>query len=187
MRKLSRFLNFVIIALIFVIGVGAFYLKSQPESQIAKPIAKSLTKSHLSQQDLDNIVNMHIKKTAFEAQKTKMITEKSAAETQKMLIELERLKKIQEQKEIADIPLDRQIWKNDQNLSLQSSETVLEGENQISKMNEEEKKEYARQWKENALKEGYLLELSPDLEVIRFTPIRKPSLLDDSVESYPSD
>lgn len=187
MRKLSRFLNFVIIALIFVIGVGAFYLKSQPESQIAKPIAKSLTKSHLSQQDLDNIVNMHIKKTVFEAQKTKMITEKSAAETQKMLIELERLKKIQEQKEIADIPLDRQIWKNDQNLPLQSSETVLEGENQISKMNEEEKKEYARQWKENALKEGYLLELSPDLEVIRFTPIRKPSLLDDSVESYPSD
>ena len=179
MRKLSRFLNFVIIALIFIIGVSVFYLKSQPEPQVAKP--------QLSQEDLDNIVNTHIKKTVFEAQKTKIITEKSASETQKMLFELARLKKLQEEKEIADIPIDRQIWKNDQNLPLQSSSTVLEGENQIGKMNDEEKKEYARQWKENALKEGYLLELSPDLEVIRFTPIRKPSLLDDSVESYSSD
>lgn len=179
MRKLSRFLNFLIFTLILIISAAFYYLKATPEPAKAKPA--------LSEQELDNIVNKNIKKTVLETQIAKSLVQKSLLDTQKMLTELEKLKKKQEEKEIENIPRERQIWKDVQNENSPLIENYTEDKSDLSKMNEQEKKEYAREWIQNALREGYLLELSPSLEVIRYTPIRKPSQLDDSVESFPSD
>ncbi len=48
------------------------------------------------------------------------------------------------------------------------------------------REEYARQYIENARKDGFEVELSDDLEVIRASPIRKPSQEIDMVEISPS-
>lgn len=185
MKRLGSFLNFLIFALVVIIGGAIYYVKSNSAVKtagLAEP---------LSSQQIDDIVNTHIKKTVRENRQTKMLNEKTMLETYKKLAELERQKKIDQDKEIAKIPTERQIWKEDQKVNDVTPEQVIggainEGIEQ-EKMDEAEKKEYARQWIQNARKAGYLLELSPDLEVIQYTPIRKPSQQDDSVESSPSD
>lgn len=48
------------------------------------------------------------------------------------------------------------------------------------------KQEYARQFIENARRDGFEIELNDDLEVIRATPIRKPSNDIDEVDILPS-
>lgn len=184
MKRLGSFLNFLIFALVVIIGGAVYYLKSNS-------MVKAARQSELSEQQIDDIVNSHIKKTVQESRQTKIINEKAMLDTLKKLTELERQKKIEQDKEIAKIPTARQIWKEEQKVNDVTPEQVIGGVINDSveqeKMDEAEKKEYARQWIQNARKAGYLLELSADLEVIRYTPIRKPSQQEDSVESSPSD
>ena len=168
------------------LGGAFFYYKNSKDSR--QPATKS---SELSSLELDQIVNKYIKTTNQEALKTKIMAEKFMIETRKKLAEIERQKRLKEDKEIADIPKDRQIAKHDEIDENRSPAEVLLSKLKDKKMQEQqeeyEKQEYARQWILNASKAGYLLELSPDLEVIRYTPIRKPSQQDDSTDSTPSD
>lgn len=186
MRKLNSFLNLLIFSLVIVIGGAFFYFKSVNDPrQPAKEKG-----SELSSQELDLIVNKYIKTTNLEALKTKIMAEKFMIEARKKLAEIERQKKIKQDKEISEIPQDRQIRKDNNNDTESPNQIinskVYENHDQEG-MDEFEKKEYARQWILNARKAGYLLELSPELEVIRYTPIRKPSQQDDSADSNPSD
>lgn len=186
-KKISSFLNLLIISLVLVIGAIVFYAKNAKE-----PVShEKINTTELSSQDLDSIVNKHIKSVNEEALKTKIMAEKSMIETQNKLAELERLNKIKQDKENASIPIDRQIRKDVQNEIGASPADMINAKiyekNQQDEMDAAEKKEYARQWIQNARKAGYLLELSEDLEVIKYTPIRKPSQQDDSATSYPSD
>lgn len=181
-KKLNSFLNFLILALAVVIGGVFFYFKTHKENQLSFK-GKS---SELSAQELDRIVNKYIKTTNQEALKSKIMAEKFMTEARQRLAELDRQKKLKQDKENAEIPKERQIRKDN------SLDTVVvnSGNSEINDQNameEIEKKEYARQWILNARKAGYILELSPELEVIKYTPIRKPSQQDDSTESYPSD
>lgn len=184
MRKLNSLLNLLIFTLVIVLGGAFFYLKNSKEPRT--PAAKT---SELTSQELDQIVNKYIKTTNQEALKTKIMAEKFMIETRKKLAEIERQKRMKQDKENAEIPRDRQISKDADEISRPAD--VLLSKLNDKKMQEQqeeyEKQEYARQWILNARKAGYLLELSPDLEVIRYTPIRKPSQQDDSTESTPSD
>lgn len=183
MRKLNSLLNLVIFTLVIILGGGFFYFKYSKEGRQAA--SKS---SELSSQELDRIVNKYIKTTNQEALKTKIMAEKFMIETRKKLAEIERQKRLKQDKENAEIPRDRQISKDEET---RSPAEVLQSNLNDKKMQEQqeeyEKQEYARQWILNARKAGYHLELSPDLEVIRYTPIRKPSQQDDSTDSMPSD
>lgn len=185
MKRLGSFLNFLIFTLVVIIGGAFYYLKPNSGAQTSRDLQP------LSAQQVDDIVNTHIKDTVQESKYTKFLNDKTIRETYKKLAELEKQKKINQDKEIAKIPIERQIWKEDQKVSDVTPEQVIggainEGLEQ-EKMDEAEKKEYARQWIQNAREAGYLLELSPELEVIKYTPIRKPSQQDDSVKSDPSE
>lgn|GEM_PF-6121763 len=184
MKKLSSFLNLLIVVLVLSLGGAFYYLKSGPETQASvKPI--------LAAKELDKIVNQHLQKTAQQNQLTKFLNEKTVSDARRKLAEFQRQRKIKEDQEISKIPAERQIWKEDQKINevtpAQIISSQLNESRQQEKMDAAEKKEYARQWILNARKEGYLLELSPDLEVLKYIPIRKPSQQDDSVESFPSD
>lgn len=187
MNKLSTALNILIAVMVVIIGGAFFYLKTGSQG----PNPAKVGETELSSNDLDKIVNKYIKTTNEEALRTQIMAEKTLFETKKRLAEIQRLNQIKQEKEIASIPLTQQIHKESSNNANSPA-----FENSIAKMKEAlsdeqmgpaEKKEYARQWIQNARKEGYLLELSDDLEIIKYTPIRKPSQQDDSVDSGPSD
>lgn len=170
-----------------VIGTFVFYAKNEKEPELRE----KTNVTELSSQDLDSIVNKHIRSTKDEALRTQIMAEKSMIETRKKLAELEQQKKIKQDKEAVSIPIDRQIRKEGASEAETSPADIINAKiyekNQQDEMDAAEKKEYARQWIQNARKAGYHLELSSDLEVIKYTPIRKPSQQDDSAESYPSD
>ena len=186
MRRLNSLLNWLIFTLVIVIGAAIFYYRNSKEIRV--PANKT---TELSSQELDKIVNKYIKTTNQEALKTKILAEKSMIETRRKLAEFERQKRLKQDKENAEIPKDQQVRKNNEiDDSYSPVNTLLSKANQKFQQEREEeleKQEYARQWILNARQAGYLLELSPDLEVIRYTPIRKPSQQDDSTDSTPSD
>lgn len=175
----------VIFFLVLLFGGAYFYYKNTKETRVpAKEKASELTS-----QELDIIVNKYIKTTNQEALKTKIMAEKFMLEARRKLAEIEKEKKLKQDKENAAIPKEQQIHKNS-DTNYTPTEILLSQANEKkdqNRMDETEKQEYARQWILNASKAGYLLELSPDLEVIKYTPIRKPSQQDDSTESTPSD
>ncbi len=185
MKKLNSLLNLLILILVVSLGGAYFYFKNSKD--VRNPAKEQ--GPELSSQELDLIVNKYIKTTNMEALKTKIMAEKFIIETRAKLAEIERQKRLKQDKENAEIPKDRQISKD--NYSAQSNAEILNArmkEKAVQDREDEiEKKEYARQWILNAKNAGYLLELSPELEVIRYTPIRKPSQQDDSVESNPAD
>ncbi|MBC7466542.1 MAG: hypothetical protein H7256_11170, partial [Bdellovibrio sp.] len=85
-----------------------------------------------------------------------------------------------------DIPADQQIWKNSQ---LKNETPVAEPQTleSLKRQEETEKKEFARQYIENARKDGYHVILSPELKVLSVTPIRQPSQIPDSTDSFPAE
>lgn len=190
MKKLSSFLNLLIASLAIIIAGAFFYVKYS--SDFRKPAKESET--DVSSQDLDKIVNKYIKKTSEESLRVKIEAQKSLLETKKKLDEIAKAKRIKQDRENAKIPLDRQLNKNNPDQSPNTPAEIINSklynnimQEQQEQQEEDDKNEYARQWIENARKAGYLLELSPDLEVIRYTPIRKPSQQDDSMDANQSD
>lgn len=182
-KKLSALLNFMIFLLVVTIGATFYYFKSTSGVKTVSPT--------LSAEQLDELVNTHLKKTVQQNQLTKIMNEKALFENRTKRAAFERQRKAKEDKEITKIPATSQIWKDEQKANgstpTQVINEVLNENTDYEKMIATEKKEYARQWIENARKEGYLLELSPELEVIKYTPIRKPSQQEDSTEAFPSD
>lgn len=180
-------MNFLIFSLIILVGSFFYYIKNAKDSLNEGKV----NQSSLSSQELDKIVNKYIKITNEEALRIKIMSEKSLLETKKKLTELERLSKIKQYKDDMNIPLARQI-RQDSQTEVETIPADLINKNiydisQQDKIDLADKKEYARQWIQNARKEGFLLELSADLEIIKYTPIRKPSQQDDSTDSLPSD
>ena len=185
MKKISEFLNFIIFALVAVIA-GAFFYLREPEVAVVPEQAMQESPAKVE----DQIVNKYLQQAAKELQKQKMITDRNLIDTKNKLAELERRKKLEEQKSNENIPLERQVWKEtpgkDATVTEILNAQINETESQM-KMDEVQKKEYARQFIENARAGGYHIELSDDLEVIKVTPIRKPSQENDSAEGRPSD
>ena len=175
MRNLNALLNYLIAAVVILIAGSFFYLKDKA----AAPSGPKLSSS-----EVDKVVNKYIRETSTDALRQRLVSEKALIEARKKITELNKLNKIKEQKEIESIPAEKQIWKESE--VVQAPERVEAMSTSTSSMTAAEKKEYARQYIENARSGGYAIELSEDLEVIKVTPLRKPSQESDSYEAYPS-
>lgn len=183
MKGLNSILNFVIFAACLVLGVGYYYLKTESQKTVVE------TQPKISVEQMDALVNKHLKKTIQQEQLTQALNQKTMNELKTDLSEGEKLRRFKKDIENAKIPANKQIWK-ESDFSGQSSEQKFgldQAEKKLEEMNQEEKQEYARQWIENAKKGGYQLELSPDLQVIKYIPIRKPTQQEDSVETKNTD
>lgn len=117
-------------------------------------------------EELNQVVNKYLKQASIENLRQEVIAEKTLAETRRQLQQLEEERRRKELKEIEKIPLDRQVWKSD----------VSDGDKFIpraaqSGSEELSPEEYARQFKENARRAGYEIELSSDMQVINYRRI----------------
>lgn len=117
-------------------------------------------------EELNQVVNKYLKQASIENLRQEVIAEKTLAETRRQLKELEEERRRKELKEIENIPLERQVWKSD----------VSDGDKFIPKpaqsgSEELSPEEYARQFKENARRAGYEIELSSDMQVINYRRI----------------
>ena len=177
MGKLDSLLNYLIGAVVIIIAASFFYLRGNPEVHGQGTV--------LSSKEVDKVVNKYIHEASTEALRQKILTERALVEARKKIAELNKLNKIREQKELESIPAEKQIWK-EADVKPSPEPQMAEARSDSSPMNDAEKKEFARQYIENAKKGGYAIELSEDLQIIKVTPLRKPSQESDSYESYPS-
>lgn len=185
MKGLNSALNFVILFICVAIGAGYFFVKKESKHIVTDQQPK------LSNEQMDALVNKHLKKTIQQEQYSKALNQKNFDDLKAKMIEAEKMRRLKQDVENSKIPTEKQIWKeSDVDTKNVQQKFGLEqnAHKNSDEMNEEEKKEYARQWIENARKGGYNLELSPDLQVIKYIPIRKPTQQqEDSVETNNTD
>jgi hypothetical protein len=179
-RKLNSILNLLIAFVVIVFAGAFFYLKEKP------PVDSNGVK--LSTIEVDKVVNKYMQQTSVEALRQKILSDRAVEQARKKIVELNEQNRLRQQKELENIPADRQIWKEADVQAMQvpqprpAPQPASNGE-----MTESEKREYARQYIENARRGGYAIELNENMEVIKWTPLRKPSQQDDSFESNQSD
>lgn len=83
------------------------------------------------------------------------------------------------------VPRERQIWKDDSVAHETQMDVIYRRiyEEEVAKrMTDQEKKDYAVEFIENARRSGYHIQLSMDLEVISVEPIRNPQGDYDSID-----
>jgi hypothetical protein len=179
-KKLNKFFNIII--LVFIVGYAIFYYAHKNNFLASE---KPVQQIDLSSVDVDKVVNMYLKQTTEQMARERYDSKKALDSALKESIKINRSTEISP----ADIPYERQVHK-DMSDTRSPSEVInaqiIEQDN-YDKMEELNKKEYARQFIENARRGGYHVVLSDDLKVVSVTPIRKPSQEDvDTVESIPS-
>lgn len=178
MKKLSQYLNFLICAV--VLGYGVFYFLSVKKSE--RKVAA--TEQNKPQVNVDDVVNKYIKQTADQILRDQVRSQQNIRQQLSKPIVINKEPEINPQ----DIPVEQQIWK-DKRLDQLNAEAKKAEQLSIAEQKRQEeldKKEFARQYIENARKDGYHVVLSPDLQVLSVTPIRKPSQTSDTVETFPS-
>lgn len=199
MSEVNKLLNYLIVlSLVGVAGVY-FYFDHKPASSEAAPVKSGLTAAE--REKVDQTVNKYLQAASNEAKLNELRVQRELQLARKKLEE-EKIKQIQAaEMKSAEIPIDQQIYKRSAEITpaevtpqpvaqvapKKSNETSFDQEIDPKSMTPEQKKEYARQYIENARKGGYAIELSNDLEVIKVTPIRKPSQQSDAIQTYPVD
>ena len=187
MNNLNKFLNYAIGAVVVVIVIGGVYFKRDkifPKSAEAKKI-------ELTSSDLDDIVNRNLTETSRKKIHDRFVADKALEDSKRAINEIVKANQAKMENEQRKLPVGKQIHREaPQEIPNSPSEAInsqVYERNTQNKMDELDRKEYIRQYKENALRGGFIVELGPDLEVIRATPVRQPSQQDDSSDSYPSD
>lgn len=182
MKLLNQYLNYLILFL--VIGYIGFYFYSKNTGSNIQ--AKQMVVA--PKPNVDQVVNKYMQETAL---KNKLLQATTQTAIKNELVKVKNFKKLQVLEE-QQVPAEQQIWKENINpdLKAQSPSEEINHKilNQEIKKAEEEayKQEYARQYIENARKNGYHIMLDENMNVIKATPIRKPSE-EDSVDSFPTD
>lgn len=198
-KSIEKLLNYSIALVVIAIAVSFFLFKSQKQNQIS-------TKNKMSDQEIDKVVNKYLQQALDQNKMNQWKTEKALLEARlKVEKDMEAMKRKQEE-EMQKIPADRQIWSESEMaklanqgsgstaakpqeskaLPLQQPKAAPQAQSEefdINSMTPEEKKEYARQYIENARRGGYLIELDDNMEVIKSTPIRKPTQQEDLVDN----
>lgn len=180
MKKLSHYLNYLI--LILVLGFGAFYFFTSKKAGSERQVANSAEVK--KPVNVDDVVNKYMKQTSDQIVLDQIKSQ--AAIRQQLSRPIVVKKETKPEVKPEDIPADQQIWKNS---DLKNTAPKLEPQTveSLKKQEELEKKEFARQYIENARKDGYHVILSPDLKVLSVTPIRQPSQIPDSTDSFPAE
>ena len=181
MKKLSKYLNYLIIAILSVYGIVYLYQHQYAVAQKDQASLKSLNKAP----DVDQIVNKFMRQTAAQTIQDQYASQMAI---KKQLVRPLNLTRSENDIHPDDIPLEKQVHRNEvgESPAEMIRQELYEKELQ-SKGEQQDRQEYARQYIENARRSGYHLVLSEDLKVISATPIRQPSQHDDSVDSYPAD
>ena len=189
MKSIEKLLNYSIALVVIAIAVSFFLFKTQKQNSTAKP--------KMTNEEVDKVVNKYLQQAVDENKRNQWKTEKALREARlKVEKDMETVKRKQDE-ELQKIPAERQIWtesemakmanqasqENSEEVTLQKTKSSQSEEFDIKSMTPEEKKEYARQYIENARRGGYLIELDQNMEVIKSTPIRKPSQQEDSVDN----
>lgn len=182
MKTLSKFLNYLILVLIFAYALFYYFENKKNEIKQSSTAYAAPAKSV----DVDQIVNKYMKQTADQMVRDQLNSQIKLQQQLKQPIQIKN--KVVEVKP-EDVPVDQQIIKESQ-LQANAAENLKMQQEMIAnqKLQEEfEKKEFARKYIENARQDGYHVILSPDLKVISITPIRKPSQDQDAVELFPAE
>ncbi len=204
MKSLDKILNYLIAIVVLAIAGSFFLLQKSPE--------KNVVKKQLSDQEVNQIVNKHLSLAVNQNQALKIKTEAALREARRK-VERDILDSRRKQDAFnSTIPREKQIWNEadvlakleqarkeaensgflrspDFDSESSDKKSALSGEEDfdVKSMTPAEKKQYAKQYVENARKDGFEIELNENLEVTKSTPIRKPSKQDDSFESLPTD
>lgn len=189
MKSFEKLLNYSIALVVIAIAVSFFLLKVQKQNPI-------VTKNKMSEQEVDKVVNKYLQQALDQNKMNEWKTQKALLEARlKVEKDMEAMKRKQDE-EMQKIPAERQIWseaemakianqsQNIPNVQNQPKSKLVQIEDfDLKNMSLEEKKEYSRQYIENARRGGYLIELDENMEVIKSTPIRKPTQQDDSIDN----
>jgi hypothetical protein len=186
-KEVNKLLNYLIILSIVAFGATYYYFNHMnPEASV--PVKNELSQAERAK--VDQVVNKYLQAASNEAQLNELRVQRD--------LQLARQKIEEAEVKSADIPMEQQIYKRSLEVTSaeptiaqipaqKSNETSFDLEMDPKSMTPEQKKEYARQYIENARRGGYVIELSADLEVIKVTPIRKPSQQSDVIPTYPVD
>ena len=177
MKKLNQYLNYLILTAVTIFAILYFF-----NTTSLRTIAPQPTKIT----DVDQVVNKFLKQTSEQTRKDE-IAFKFALE--KQMNRPLNIKKENTEKKPED---NSEYFEKAQGdvTNITPSETIQTQiyQKDIEKQqNEISKKEYARQFIENARKSGFHLVLSEDNKVLSVTPIRKPTQSDESTDSFPAD
>lgn len=185
MKSLDNFLNYLIgLAVLFNVA-AYFYLK--PKKSGADVTSQSLSQS----EDVDRVVNKYLQLANDAKNLEKVRLERAAFEaTKKIMNDREQARQklentmIQSSRVISQAEVNERSkrFKDNPNMR-QFDESAPIGDLDPKTMSAEEKAEYRRQYIENAKNGGYLIELSENFEIIKATPIRKPSQQSDEIKS----
>lgn len=180
MKNLNKIFNFAIAAIILGYAILFFYNRSQHNLK-----NKPDDKNNEASKNVDEVVNKYLAQTTEQMEKEKFEKDKALYRVMKQPIKI-NVSDVGPKPE--DIPREQQIAKDVQPVTASEiiNAAVFDQEAK-AKQEEADKKEYRRQFIENARQGGYEIELSEDNKVIRSTPIRKPSQQDDTVETNESD
>ncbi len=201
MKEVNKLLNYLIVLSFAVLGGGYFYSTYQSGDSVT-PVKSELTQAE--RQKVDQTVNKYLQSASNEAKLNELRVQRELQIVRQKL-EMEKIKqrKAAEMNE-ADIPMERQIYKRSDEITpaevpyvqpqpvaqvmpKKINENSFDQEVDPKSMTPDQKKEYARQYIENARKGGYAIELTNDLEVIKVTPLRKPSQQSDVIPTNPID
>ncbi|MGZ3726740.1 MAG: hypothetical protein ACXWQQ_13115 [Pseudobdellovibrio sp.] len=191
MKTLSDLLNYLIVLSILALAGSFFYFNDYKKKQSA-PTGMSLVERDKM---VDQVVNKYIKETTMETSLNKIKIDEALAAARKKIADDREAKRLKDEKEMQNIPIEKQVATEAdlqaQAAAMQSQAPAPQPARQETielnpkKMTQAQKEAYAREYIENARKGGYQIELSEDLEVIKATPIRKPSQQSDTVEGAP--
>ena len=175
MKKLSRCLNYLILTVVVLFGALYFYDAS----------LTSTTRLEKAPVDVDKLVNKFLKQTSEQALKEELAFKEALQKQMQKTIEI---KKDVVDIKSEDIPVSQQIWKDDLASRTPSEDIQAQRYQQdlAVKQKEHDKKEYARQFIENARNSGFHVVLSSDFKVLSVTPLRKPSQNEDAAELFPA-
>ncbi len=180
MKQINKLFNYLILFL--VAGYGLFFFLSENTTKSVR--AKG--QIELSSNDVDQAVNKYLKQTTETIQKDQVNSDRVLYRALNQPI---NLKSQTPETNPAEIPASRQIWKDVDEAQSPADliNTQVYDSMALQKQDEQERKQYAHEFIENARRGGFHVVLSDDLsKIVSVTPIRKPSQDDDSVETNPS-
>lgn len=178
LKSINQIFNYVIVCLL--LGYVAYYFYTQNHLVDQSTTVKKI---EMSSQDVDKVVNKYMKQTSQQMLKERYESDAALNRALKEPVVLSKKPTVNPE----DIPVEKQIRKNQDDES--PAEVVnkrIYDERSAARQEALDKKEYARQFIENARRDGLDIVLSDDLKVISVTPIRKPSQQSDTVEPIPS-
>lgn len=173
MGFVHRFMNLILgLAAVSTVSIFGYvlYFKSQPTVRTPSQVQQSPQAI-----DTDALVSKYMQETKLHLDAQKRAAERAFVKGQ---LNAESQKAKYKEVDPSKIPVDKQIWSNKANdqdsLPDQLNRKIMSEDEQRAQA-EAEKKEYARQFIENARKDGYHIVLDDNLNVIKMLPIRKPS------------